>query len=213
MYWTRLYKGGRGYNTGAYSPICNRDQDFDPSNLCPWPLDHSKKQFLTAVQYSSWPVRKSTYWKTRFSIKWVGHAMVIAYICSAQISHLSGYISRCPFHNGVPHCVTGCPDAQLQIHNNRLPNRASLRLSHYVTRQDQGCPVAQPGNMKPSRFATGQVRGCPIAQLGNMKPSHYATGQERDCPISQPGNMWLSHYATGQHKAAPLSKRASPNWF
>ena len=113
-----------------------------------------------------------------------------------DISNLSGYVSGCPLRNGVPRCVTGCPDAQLQIHDNRLHNgvvplcnRASSRLSRYATRQDRGCPVAQLGNMKPSRYVTGQDRGCPVAQLGSM---------------------WLSRYATGQHKACLLYTSPSP---
>ena len=129
------------------------------------------------------------------------------YICSTRIPNLSGYVSGCPLRNGVPRCVTGCPDAQLQIHDNRLHNgavplrnRASSRLSRYATGQDRGCPVAQPGNMNSSCYVTGQGRGCPVAQPGNMKSSCCATGQERGC-------MWLSRYATGQHKAAPLSNR------
>ena len=119
--------------------------------------------------------------------------MYYACICSTRIPNLSGYVSGCPLRNGVPRCVTGCPDTQLQIHDNRLHNgavplrnRASSRLSRYATGQDRGCPVAQPGNMKSSRCTTGRERGCSVAQ---------------------PGNMWLSRYATGQPKAAPLSNR------
>ena len=60
--------------------------------------------------------------------------------CSARIPNLSGYVSGCRLRNGVPRCVTGCPDAQLQIYINRLHNgavplrnRASSRLSRYAT--------------------------------------------------------------------------------
>ena len=63
------------------------------------------------------------------------------YIWSTRIPNLSGYVSGCPLRNGVTRCVTGRPDAQLQIesiHDNRLHNgavplrnRASSRLSRY----------------------------------------------------------------------------------
>ena len=105
------------------------------------------------------------------------------YICSARIPNLSGYVSGCPLRNGVTRCVTGRPDAQLQIHDNRLHNgavplrnRASSRLFRYATGQDRGCPVAQPGNMWLSRYATGQHKAVPLSNRTRSKPSHCATG-------------------------------------
>ena len=70
------------------------------------------------------------------------------YICSARIPNLSGYVSGCPLRNGVTRWVTGRPDAQLQIHDNRLHNgaiplrnRASSRLSRCPTGQYVAVPL------------------------------------------------------------------------
>lgn len=71
--------------------------------------------------------------------------------------NFSSYVSGCPLHVEVPHCVTSCLDVQLQIDITGY----AMGLSCCLTRQYEAVPLCNQARSRLSSCPTGQYEAVP----------------------------------------------------